>query len=163
MHTIEFIQNLTINSMENKSSSVCKICYKVIIHQLQLIKMEKKLAQICNIIPSNNDNYLEPDHKALKNSINIGQYKQWRLMLYFQDIKNVQVNIQQSPTSFFNSGSLYHGNDYFSRNESTKTQTQYFLKYELCPKISQSFLCRKQNGLGTNLKIKKVKLHYFYS
>ncbi len=51
VHKIDFIQGMNINSKENKTSSVCKICYNVIINELELIKMEKKMAQICNIIP----------------------------------------------------------------------------------------------------------------
>jgi hypothetical protein len=62
----------------------------VIINELELMKMEKKLAQICNILPQSGQEVLESESKPLKCSNSLGQYKQWRLMLYFEDIKNDQ-------------------------------------------------------------------------
>lgn len=82
--------------------------------------MEKKLAQICNIIPSNSSEYPHQEHKTYKAPTNVGQYKQWRLMLYFEDIKNVQVNFNQKPTNFYSSGLGYHGGDYLHRNDNCK-------------------------------------------
>ncbi len=84
---IDFISNININCRENKTSYVCNVCYQVIIHELELIKIEKKLAQICNIIPQSDNQYFETNPKNDLN--NVKQYKQWRLMLFFQDIKKV--------------------------------------------------------------------------
>ncbi len=41
LHKIDFVNYININSKENKASVVCKMCYQVIIQELELIKMEK--------------------------------------------------------------------------------------------------------------------------
>lgn len=52
------------------------------------MKIEIKLAQICNVSNQSDLEIFDAENKLGKGEKNMGQYKQWRLMLYFEDIKN---------------------------------------------------------------------------
>jgi len=73
--------------------------------------MENKLASICNILVSNGENLDNIDSNAIKPANS--QLKQWRLMVYLDDIKHL------NDSNF--------GNRSYNSN--------YYIKYQISPKI----------------------------
>jgi hypothetical protein len=60
-------------------------------------------------------------------------------------------------------GEAYHAMGLRGRNNKSTANSVFVLKYQLCPKICESFVCVDDNSSSNNIKVNQVKLHYFYS
>ena len=133
----------SIHLKNHISFHICDCCYRIISEEFKLIECEKELGRICSIRPS------AESLSFPKESRDVGRWYQWRLMIFLVDVINVPPE--------------------FSKVNSTMN-VRYFLDNKSC--IEESWKVRTNsmenssgffNSAHCDVRINKVKVHYFYS